>query len=118
MEFYRATDRSIAVTDLQALIMITDLPRFCKSIYEVMHDDGDHGEINCLWGVFIVHREVIRDGLRFTLPGCPNAVAWTIATDSNNDEIVVHLTTNQTQQDPDFVESIEQFVDEWVAGLA
>ena len=117
MEFYRNTNKKLTIVELQLLITISDLPRFCSSIYEVMHDDGDHGEINCLWGVFIVHREVIKDGLRFTLPGCPNAVAWTITVESSNDEIVVHLTINQKQHDPDFIESIEQFVNDWRTGL-
>jgi len=117
MEFYRAINKSIAVTDLQTLIMISDLPVVCASIYEVIHDDGEHGEINCIWGVFVVHREIIKDGLRFTLPDCPNAMAWTITTESSNNGIIVHLTINQKQHDPDFVESIEQFIDEWQVGL-
>ena len=116
MEFYRTATRPITTTELQSSITISELPKFCKSIYEVMHDDGDHGEINCIWGVFTVHREIIKDGLRFTLPGCPNAVAWTVTAENNN-EILVHLTINRQQHDPDFVESIEEFVDEWQVGL-
>jgi len=116
MEFYRTVNKPITTTDLQSSITISDLPKFCQSIYEVMHDDGDHGEINCIWGVFTVHREIIKDGLRFTLPGCPNAVAWTVTTESNN-EVVVHLTINKKQHDPDFIESIEEFVEDWQVGL-
>lgn len=116
MEFYGTTNKDIATAELQSSITISELPKFCKSIYQVMHDDDDHGEINCVWGVFIVHREIINDGLRFTLPGCPNALAWTVTTENYN-EVVVHLTTNQKEQDQDFVESIEDFVDEWQMGL-
>ena len=117
MEFYRRQNKIVTIADLQSLIVISNLSEFCKSIYEVMHDDGDHGEVNCLWGMFLVHREIIKDGLRFTLPGCPNALAWTITTENNNNEILVHLTTNQNQHDQDLIESIEQFIDDWQTGL-
>lgn len=117
MEFYRHINKSITSGKLQSALTISDLPKYCASIYEVMHDDGDHGEINCVWGVFNVHREMIQDGVRFTLPGCPNAVAWTVTADKNTGEIVVHLTINKKQHDPDFIESIEEFVEGWKVGL-
>ncbi len=117
MEFFCTVNKAVTPAELQSSMTISSLPTHCNSIYEVMHDDGDHGEINCIWGVFIVHREVIKDGLRFTLPGCPNALAWTVTAENNNSETVVHLTINKQQPDPDFAESIEEFVEDWRAGL-
>ena len=97
---------------------IINLPIYCDSIYEVMLDDGDSGEINCIWGVFIVHREVIKAGVRFTMPDCPNALAWTITSEKEGAEILFHLTINRDEHEEEFLESIEEFVDEWVTGLA
>ena len=117
MEFYCNINKSITAGDLQLSVTISDLPQYCESIYEVMHDDSDHGEVNCVWGVFVVHREIIKEGLRFTFPGCPNAFAWTVTSENNNTEIVLHLTTNRKEHEKEFVKSIEQFVDDWQVGL-
>ena len=118
MEFYRNINKAIASGELHSAMTIADLPKYCDSIYEVMHDDGDHGEINCVWGVFVIHREVIKEGLRFTMPGCPNALAWTITSEKDGADILLHLTINRDQHEEEFIESIEAFVDDWAAGLA
>ena len=103
---------------LQEALTITRLPDFCASIDEVFTDNGDNGEIYCLWGSFVVNREPIRDGVRFSLPGCPNALAWTVAVNLENPgEVVVHCTINRRKPDMDFAESIRQFVNEWTCGL-
>jgi hypothetical protein len=81
----------------------------------IWRDDLDAGEIYCLWGQFEVRREPIRDGVRFTLPGCPNALAWTVTAESES--VLVHCTIKRTEHDPDFIESIETFIEDWQAGL-
>lgn len=118
MEFYRNIKKVITTAELQSAMTIVDLPKHCDAIYEVMNDDGDHGEINCIWGVFIVHREVIKAGVRFTMPGCPNALAWTITSEKEGAEILFHLTINRNEHDEEFLESIEEFVDDWATGLS
>lgn len=118
MEFYRRVNNATYFDRLQSLLTIADLSGCCGSIYEVMHDDGDHGEINCIWGVFIIHREVIKKGVRFTMPGCPNALAWTITSENNDTEILFHLTINRDEHEQEFIESIEDFVDDWADALA
>lgn len=117
MEFYQTINKKIQSDELQQAVKISDLPKYCASIYEVMHDDGDHGEISCVWGVFVIHREVIKHGVRFTMPGCPNAFAWTLTSENDNNEILFHLTTNRKQHEEEFVESIEEFVADWQVGL-
>jgi hypothetical protein len=44
---------------------------------------------------------------------------WTVTTGHlpNPANTVIHLTINRAEQDPDFVDSIRQFVDDWKAGL-
>ncbi len=117
MEFF-ATARLVASADqLRDRITWPSLVEHCAAIDRVLswREDLDAGEIYCLWGQFEVRRELIRDGVRFTLPGCPNALAWTVTAES--DGVLVHCTINRTEHDPNFIESIEIFVEDWRAGL-
>ncbi|HFQ13391.1 MAG TPA: hypothetical protein ENK40_01195 [Gammaproteobacteria bacterium] len=118
MEFFATAKVTVSEQELQQQVQIASLPRFCASIYEVLGDQGEQGEINTLWGVFRVHREAICGGVRFTLPGCPNAAAWTVTIDGDRPgEATVHCTINRRQHDADFIESLEAFVEDWREGL-
>lgn len=117
MEFFEETDKtSIGVTDLQALLSIRNLPKLCNSIDKVLSDNITNGTIFCLWGEFDINREELRDGIRFSLPGCPNAVAWTITFGENN-TLHIHCTIKQPTHEPDFIESIEEFTNDFKIGL-
>lgn len=119
MEFYATTDIPISAADLQRRLTVSDLPRWCASIEKVLSDASTSGEIFCVWGTFRVNREEIRGGVRFSLPGCANVLQWTVTTELPPDpqQTVIHLTINRLEQDPDFAETIQQFVDDWKAGL-
>lgn len=118
MEFFTTTTARATEAQLQQRLTIDSLAEHCGAIDAVLHADGDAGEIWCLWGQFRVHREPIRGGVRFTLPRCPNALAWTLTAGTEAPErIIVHCTINRTEHDPDFIESIELFVEDWRAGL-
>ena len=119
MEFFRELDSGLDVAELQRRLTIEHLPQYCREIDRVLDVAGDHGEIYCLWGQFKVHRECIKGGVRFTLPGCPNAFAWTVTTDLPPIPglTVIHCTINRREHEPDFVESIEMFVGALVDGL-
>lgn len=118
MEFFAFARVSTDSAQLQAALTISCLPDFCASVDKIFTDHGDYGEIYCLWGQFVVNREPIRDGVRFSLPGCPNALAWTVAVNSEaSREVVVHCTINRRQPDIDFADSIRRFVDDWTVGL-
>ena len=119
MEVYATARRPLTVDDLRRLLPIRELPRWCASITEVFSDEGARGEMYCVWGRYRIHREEIRDGVRFTLPGCPNALQWTLTTGRTDhpNSVVIHLTINRTEHDPDFIESLRQFVEDWKAGL-
>lgn len=72
-----------------------------------------------MWGHFALRRENINGGVRFTMPTCPNSLAWTVTTGfpPSPERVVVHCTINRTEHDPDFIASIEEFVALWVRGL-
>ena len=119
MEFFSLAGRRPTVTRLQQALTIARLPEFCASIDRVLSDRGGHGEIYCLWGQFRVNREEIRDGVRFSLPDCPNALAWTVALsqDPQAAGVMIHCTINRHSHEADFVDSIAAFVDDWRAGI-
>lgn len=119
MEFFAVVRMSAEARMLDQQLTINRLPHWCASIDTVLESSGESGRIYCVWGEFVVHREIILGGVRFTLPGCPNALAWTITTDSPPDPsaVIIHCTINRREHDPEFIETIEQFVDDWRQGL-
>lgn len=120
MEFFAHACVPASGALLQERLTISSLPDFCASVDRVLGQDGDDaGTVWCVWGEYRVHREPINGGLRFTLPDCPNALAWTVTTGHPPDPatVVVHCTIARPEHDPDFIESIEQFVVDWRRGL-
>ncbi len=120
MEFFATLNSPATQQDLQQQLRLETLPRFCASIYELVGHAREQAEVNMVWGLFDIHRECIRGGVRFTLPNCLNGVAWTVTVnlDDSADEVTIHCTINRRQQDADFVESLEEFVQDWRKGLA
>lgn len=119
MEFFATTEKRLRASDLQKNICIGNLPQWCASISKVLENQGDRGDIYCVWGEFRVHREVIRDGVRFSLPGCRNGLQWTVAVENGAPvgKAVIHCSINRQTASPEFIESLEQFVADWKAGL-
>ncbi|MGB9092615.1 MAG: hypothetical protein WCB93_00715 [Gallionella sp.] len=119
MEFLATITIPASAADLQRRLTIGELPRWCASIEKVLADAKSSGEIFCVWGTFHTNREVMSNGVRFSLPDCPNALQWTITTGHQPDpqQTYIHATINRVEQDRDFVDSIRKFVDDWKAGL-
>ena len=119
MEFFVSAAAPFSAAELQQQVRIDNLPQWCASIDKVLSQQGERGEIYCLWGQFRIHREMICHGVRFTLPGCPNAVQWTVTAEETEGrrEVRVHLTINRERHEPDFVESIEAFLEDWRQGI-
>ncbi|WP_260295988.1 hypothetical protein [Sedimenticola hydrogenitrophicus] len=116
MEFFRRFSADADETRVRQLITLARLPQLCASIDALLEDQGDWGRIYCVWGEFRVRREPIRNGVRLTLPGCPNALAWTVTAEQQS--VTIHRTINRADHDADFVASIEQFVEDWQRGLS
>lgn len=123
MEFFSTARCDLTEDQLRQAVTGEKLATFCASIDKVLWWDAEQGEVYCLWGQFRVHREPIRGGLRFTLPDCPNALAWTLTASAGDTTpsyaagVQIHCTINRTEHEPDFVDSIVTFVDDWKAGL-
>jgi hypothetical protein len=117
MEFFAVAQTEMSPLVIQRAVDIARLPELCASIDSVMSQQGERGEIYCSWGQFKVHRELIRQGVRFSLPGCPNALQWTITSDGTDNQVRVHVTIDRDRHDEDFVASLAQFVEHWKNGL-
>lgn len=119
MEFFATITIPATAADLQRRLTISALPHWCASIEKVLSDAKSSGEIYCVWGAFDTHREALRSGVRFTLPGCPYAFQWTVTTghQPNPQQSLIHLSISGTEHDQDFIDSIQQFVADWKAGL-
>ncbi|MBT9590968.1 MAG: hypothetical protein IV089_08680 [Thiobacillus sp.] len=119
MEFFATIIIPASVADLQRRLTINELPHWCGSIEKVLSDAKSSGEIYCVWGTFLTHREDLRQGVRFSLPECPNGLQWTVTTGQPPDPLqtVIHLTINRAEHEQDFIDSIRQFMSDWKAGL-
>lgn len=103
---------------IQRAIHVSNLSDLCGSIDKVLSHHSDRGGIYFVWGEFKAHRELISQGVRFTLSDCPNAVQWTITTAADDPGCGrIHCTIDPPQHDPDYVDSLQQFVDDWKQGL-
>ena len=103
---------------IQDALIIERLPELCASIDSVLSvNSPQSGEIYCVWGQFQIALQAIRNGVRLALLNCPHALALTVAAHSDRAAVVVHCTIDDRQADPEFAESIQQFVDDMAAGL-
>ena len=119
MEFFAVVHIETTPETLQKLT-VRKLNQYCSDIDKVLHIENDNSaDVYCVWGEFTVHRQVINGGVRFSLPNCPNALAWTITTgfEPEPNEVVIHGTINRTKHDADFIESIQLFIQSWKVGL-
>ncbi|NOX09912.1 MAG: hypothetical protein GXP22_10595 [Gammaproteobacteria bacterium] len=120
MEFFSFSQCSSTEQELQQLLTIDTLNSWCPfHVDKILSHQDNSGEIYCIWGQFHIQRELIYGGVRFSLLNCRNAVTWSITTCPRYrpDEIVVHCTINRTEQDTDFTDTIESFVEEWRQAL-
>lgn len=118
MEFLQTVPSTGLNSDsLKQLATIKNLPVLCASIDTIISQAGDKAEIYCLWGEFSLRRDEIRHGVRFSLLNCPHALAWTVTFDKEYQRIIIHCTIDKSEQEQDFIDSIHEFVDDWVVGL-
>ena len=117
MEFFAAVKCASDPAALKKQLTIARLPELCASVMTVISDEQIHGTIYCLWGQFKINREELKYGIRFSLPDCPNTLAWSVTFDPATENIIIHLTINKKKHDADFIESIEQFINDWSEGI-
>lgn len=118
MEFFRIIDKQVSQEIIQDKIDPKSVDEFTESMMFLEEINNDFQGLT-LWGEFIISYDKINGGVRFTLVDCPNALSWTITTGfpPERNKIVLHATINRTQKPEEFIEEIDEFLDEWESGI-
>lgn len=106
MEFFEFADVATDQETLRNTVSLDSLPVFCPEIEAVDEADaGDRVIYFRQWGRFHIRSETVMGGVRFSVPDCPNALAWTVSTGypPHPEKIVLHATINRTEHDPGFI---------------
>ncbi|MBF0448251.1 MAG: hypothetical protein HQL67_08640 [Magnetococcales bacterium] len=119
MEFFAICQLDWDEEKLCQALSMSRLGEFCDTLEKHLESQADQGRYFTVWGEFEIIRQRILGGYRFYLPNCQNTLAWTITTGLPPDpkKTTIHATINRTTQDPDFIESLEVFVQEWQSAL-
>jgi hypothetical protein len=116
MEFFRIIDVSTTEEVIQKTFEMTNLALLSSQLFLLEAVNDEKAEIGSFWGEFTLRRTVVKGGLRFALSECPNALAWTITTgyEPSPGSVILHLTINRTQKDDEFIEELNDFMDDQV----
>ncbi|MFZ5774914.1 MAG: hypothetical protein ACOY3Z_05475 [Thermodesulfobacteriota bacterium] len=120
MEFFEFAQVSTTQEEIRRKLSIDTLPEYCQAIEAV---DGaeelGRGIYFLHWGRFHVRQEQVMGGVRFSVPDCPNALAWTVTTGypPYPEKIVLHATINRTTHDAEFIAATKDLLATLKAGL-
>lgn len=80
MEFFEFADLLTTQDEIRNKVSIDTLPFFCEEIEAVDEAEELGRVIFRHWGRFHLRQEDVMGGVRFSVPDCPNALAWTVTT--------------------------------------
>jgi hypothetical protein len=120
MEFFEYADILTTQEEIRNKVSIDTLPFFCEEIDEV--DAAEElGRVIYFrhWGRFHLRQEDVMGGVRFSVPDCPNTLAWTVTTGypPYPEKIVLHGTINRLAHDAEFIEATQALLATLKAGL-
>lgn len=120
MEFFEFANVLTTEAALRENLIINALPLYCEAV-EAVDEAEEPGRVIYFrhWGRFHIKREEVMGGVRFFVPDCPNALAWTITTGypPHPEIIVLHTTINRTEHDPDFIFATRELLTSLKSGL-
>lgn len=119
MEFFKDLQIKTSEAELQTLLSLTNLSSYSSEIFPMEETSVNQVNIGGIWGEFTLTRHLISGGVRFALQECPNALAWTVTTGFPPEPgtVVIHLTINRKEKDREFVEEIEEFLEDISEGI-
>ena len=120
MEFFEFADVSSTPDGIRKQLILTSLPDFCDEI-ESVDEMEELGRVVYFlqWGRYHIRRDEVMGGVRFWVPDCPNALAWTVTTGypPYPGKIVLHATINRTTHDQEFIDATKALLSALKAGL-
>lgn len=118
MEFFRIIDKQVSEDIIQKKITPQSLSEFADTMLYIEGNDFEFKGLT-LWGEFKIGFNKIKGGVRFSLLDCPNGLTWTITCGypPKQNQLILHCTINRTQKPAEFIEEINEFLDEWQEGL-
>ena len=120
MEYFRIVKVQTTELQIQQKLGLSNLEEMTSLLFNLETPTKDKASIGGMWGEFTLTRNEIKGGLRFALVECPNALCWTITTGypPDREAIVIHLTINRRRKDDEFIEEIEEFLDDHAVCLS
>jgi len=120
MEFFEYADILTSQEEIRNKVSIDTLPLFCEAV-EAVDAAEELGRVIYFrhWGRFHLQKEDIMGGVRFSVPDCPNALAWTVTTGypPYPEKIVLHGTINRLAHDPEFIAATQALLATLKTGL-
>lgn len=120
MEFFAFADVAATQDLIRRKVTLDTLPFFCEEI-EAVEEAEQLGRVIyfCQWGRFHIRSETVMGGVRFSVPDCPNALAWTVTTGypPYPEKIVLHATINRTEHSHDFIGETQDLLTALQEGL-
>jgi len=119
MEFFRTVDIHTTEQIIQKVLTLDRLEEMTNELVLLHVVDDSSAHVGGIWGEFTLERSSINGGLRFALKECPNALTWTITTGYPPaiDSLVIHLTLNRIEKTKDFIEEVEEFLEDLCSRL-
>lgn len=118
MEFFKIINIQTTEYQLHKLLSFDNFNSLNENLF-ILDFENNSINIGGVWGEFSLIRNEIKGGVRFALVECPNALTWTITTGylPAKDKIVLHLTINRTEIDQNFMDELNEFLEDWEQGL-
>jgi len=118
MEFFKIVDIQTNPDWIQENITVENLEKMTETNF-ALENKGQNALIGTLWGEFELSYNKINGGVRFALTSCPNALAWTLTTGfpPERDKLIIHATINRTRKQQEFIDEVNEFLDDWEEGL-
>ena len=121
MEFFCQADVRTSEAELRELLTLERLPELCEAIDDMEEQDEELGRpiYFCHWGRYHLVRTLASGGVRFSVPDCPNALAWTVTTGfpPAPGAVVLHATIARTEQDEEFVRCTRDLIQTLARGI-
>ncbi len=120
MEFFEFAEVCTTTEGIRKILTVDCLAKFCVEIESVDELEELGRVIYFLqWGRYHIRCDEVMGGVRFWVPDCPNALAWTVTTGypPHPERIVIHATFNRPTHSDEFINATKALLKGFKDGL-